>query len=74
MGLVGGIISGDSGRKRRGTVPGKKKRTSGWAPKTVEHKFECMKKVVENDGHGVDENLTHQQLNSPQVSGALHQS
>ena len=46
-----------------------KKNWCGWAPKTVEHKIEFTKKVMERDGHGVDENLTTKQkkINSPQV-------
>ena len=38
----------------------KKRHWCGWAPKTVDH----MKKVIENDGHGVDGNLTTIQKNN----------
>ena len=48
----------DSGRKRCGTIPREEKNWCEWVPKTVEHKIECMEKVMESDGHGVDEIMT----------------
>ena len=41
------------------------------APKTVEHKIEFMKNVMENDGHGVDEHLTTTQKTIEVASGAV---
>ena len=53
--------------------PGKEKQNwCGWAPKMVEHKIEFMKKVMENDGHGVDENLTAIQKTFDFAAGCEH--
>ena len=57
------------GRDAEQFLGNRKKKWRGWAPKTVEQKIEFMKKVMENDGCDIDENLTTTQkkLNSPQV-------
>ena len=46
------------GRDAEQFLGNRKKKWRGWAPKTVEHKIEFMKKVMENDGCEIDENLT----------------
>ena len=41
------------------TSTGKRKKNwCGWKPETEERKIEFMKEIMENDGHGLDENLT----------------
>ena len=72
VGDVGSLpdIRKDSGRKRCGAISGKKKTRTGvdGHPRRAEHKIEFIKKVMENDGRGVDESLTkiQKQLNSKQ--------
>ena len=74
MGHVGSLpdLRKDSGRKRCGTIPPEKKRIwCGWAPKTVEHKIQFIKKVMEKDGHGIDEHLTSIQKTIEFAAGSV---